>query len=166
MRIRPEEQNDIDAIAEITAAAFANHPYSHQTEPLIIHALRKAGALAVSLVAEEDGAVAGHIAFSKVAIGGADPAWYGLGPISVRPDLQRRGIGKAMMQAGLAAIRKLGAEGCVLVGDPEFYGRFGFTQAGTMVLEGVPPENLLALAFGDRVPGGAVSFHPAFFIEG
>ena len=166
MRIRLEEQNDIDAIAEITAAAFANHPYSHQTEPLIINGLREAGALAVSLVAEEDGAVVGHIAFSKAAIGGGDPSWYGLGPISVRPDFQRQGVGRAMMEAGLAAIRTLGAKGCVLVGEPEFYGRFGFTQAETMVLEGVPPKNLLALAFDERIPGGAVAFHPAFFIEG
>jgi precorrin-2 C(20)-methyltransferase len=166
MIIRPEEQKDIDAIEKITRAAFLNHPYSHQTEHLIVDGLRKSGALAVSFVAEADGAVVGHIAFSKVAIGNADPSWYGLGPISVRPDLQRRGIGKAMIQAGLAAIRMLGAKGCVLVGEPDFYGRFGFTQADTMVLEGVPPKNLLALAFDDRIPGGAVSFHPAFFIEG
>ena len=166
MRIRPEEPKDIDAIREITAAAFANHPYSRQTEHLIVAGLRKAGVLAVSLVADSDGAIVGHIAFSKVEIGGADPSWYGLGPISVRPDFQHRGVGRALVQAGLAAIRALGARGCALVGEPEFYGRFGFTQADTMVLEGVPPKNLLTLAFDDRIPGGALSFHRAFFIEG
>jgi putative acetyltransferase len=166
MKIRPEEHNDIDAIEKITRAAFLNHPYSHQTEHLIVNGLREAGALAVSLVAEADDEVVGHIAFSAVEIEGSHSSWFGLGPISVHPDFQRRGIGQALMQAGLAAIRALGAGGCVLVGEPEFYGRFGFTQADTMVLEGVPPKNLLALAFDDRIPGGAVSFHPAFFIEG
>jgi putative acetyltransferase len=166
MIIRPEEQKDIDAIEKITCAAFLNHSYSHQTEHLIVKALREAGALAVSLVAETDGEVVGHIAFSEVAIDGSYPSWFGLGPISVRPDSQRRGIGRALLQAGLAAIRAIGARGCVLVGNPDFYGRFGFSQAGPLLLEGVPPQYFLALAFGDRPSGGRVAFHPAFSVEG
>jgi precorrin-2/cobalt-factor-2 C20-methyltransferase len=166
--IRPEEARDAEAIEKITCAAFINHPHSRQTEPLIIRTLRKAGALAVSLVAEADGALVGHIAFSEVAISGGERAWFGLGPLSVRPDIQRRGIGRALMEAGLSAIRALGARGCVLVGDPEFYRRFGFTQAGPLVLEGLAPEYspyFLALLFADRVPQGTVSFHPAFSVE-
>jgi putative acetyltransferase len=166
MIIRPEERKDIDAIEQITCDAFLNHPYSHQTEHLIIKALREAGALAVSLVAEADGEVVGHIAFSEVAIDDSYPSWFGLGPISVRPDSQRRGIGWALLQAGLAAICAIGARGCVLVGNPDFYDRFGFSQASPLLLEGVLPQYFLALAFGDRPSGGQVAFHPAFSVEG
>ena len=123
--IRPETPSDEDAIEQVTRRAFLSHPYSHQTEQFIIRALRADHALSVSLVAEDAGRIVGHIAFSLVTIGDGVTGWYGLGPISVEPDLQRRGIGRALMERGLAELRKIGANGCVLVGDPAFYTRFG-----------------------------------------
>lgn len=160
--IRPERLGDENAIADVTRRAFEFHPFSHQTEHFIIRTLRADGALSVSLVAEEAGRIVGHIAFSPVSIGDAVSGWYGLGPISVEPDLQRRGIGRALMESGLAELRRIGANGCVLVGDPAFYIRFGFANDPALVLAGVPEANFLALSLGTASAHGNVQFHPAF----
>jgi putative acetyltransferase len=162
MIIRHEMASDIEAISAVTQAAFANHPISHQTEHFIVKALRAAGALTISLVAEMDGNVVGHIAFSPVTISDSSPEWYGLGPISVAPARQRQGIGTALMLEGLTRLKALGADGCVLVGDPGYYKRFGFRSYPELSHEGVPPENLLVLPFGEHKPRGFVVFHPGF----
>jgi putative acetyltransferase len=164
--IRPETPADKVAIEQVTRRAFLSHPYSRQTEQFIIRALRADDALSVSLVAEDAGRVVGHIAFSPVSIGDGAADWYGLGPISVDPDLQGRGIGRALMECGLAELRKLGAKGCVLVGEPAFYLRFGFANNPALVLEGVPQSFFLALSFGASSAHGNVQFHPAFQAEG
>lgn len=162
MRIRPETTADHAAIREINIAAFAGHPFSQQTEHLIVEGLREAGALTLSLVAEAENRVAGHIAFSPAPISGQDLGWYLLGPIAVPPELQRRGIGKALALAGLEALQSLGAQGCVLVGDPGFYTRFGFRQAIGLRYPGVPREVVLCLPLAGAEPQGAVGHHPAF----
>ena len=166
MLIRPETPADHAAVREINIAAFAVHPFSRQTEHLIVEALRAAGALTLSLVAEEQGRVAGHIAFSKAPIGGQDLGWFLLGPVAVLPDLQRRGIGSALVRVGLEALRALDAQGCVLVGDPAYYTRFGFRQAARLVYPGVPPEVVLCLPLAGPEPPvepvGEVAHHPAF----
>jgi putative acetyltransferase len=162
MIIRPENESDIPAIAEITKIAFATLAISQHTEQFIINALRAAGALTVSLVAEIDGNVVGHVAFSPVTISDGNPHWYGLGPVSVLPQHQRQGIGTALIRAGLSLLQARGAQGCALVGEPAYYQRFGFRNLPALTLEGVPPEYFLVLPFGDRMPRGAVVFHPAF----
>lgn len=162
MIIRDETPVDIDAITEITIAAFTGHPYSHNTEQYIVVALRAAKALTVSLVAEVDGHVVGHIAFSPATIDGRLCDWYGLGPISVVPASQRQGIGTALIHEGLRRLQALGAQGCVLVGDPNYYARFGFRNLPLLTLDGVPPANFMALPFGDDTAHGAVEFHEGF----
>jgi putative acetyltransferase len=164
--IRPEVPSDEDSIEQVTRRAFLSHPYSHQTEQFIIRALRVAHALSVSLVAEEANRIIGHIAFSPVIIGGGAAGWYGLGPISVEPEWQRRGIGRALMERGLAELRKIGANGCVLVGDPAFYARFGFANNPALVLEDVPQEYVLSLSFGTSSACGNIQFHSAFQAKG
>jgi putative acetyltransferase len=166
MIIRPEEQADIDAITCVTIAAFRDHPFSHQTEQFIVLALRQARALTVSLVAGIDGQVVGHIAFSPVAIADGTPDWYGLGPIAVLPAHQGRGIGKALVKEGLSRLKSIGGRGCVLVGDPAYYPRFGFRNIPGLIYEGVPPEVFMALPFGQGVPQGPVVFHEAFAAKG
>ncbi len=72
--------------------------------------------------------VVGHIAFSPVTIDGRDLGWYGLGPLAVHPDRQRLGIGALLVRTGLDLLRDQAAQGCVLLGDPLYYARFGFRQ--------------------------------------
>ncbi len=160
--IRDETPHDVEAIAEVTLAAFRALEVSNQTEPLIIAALRSAGALTVSLVAELDGRVAGHVAFSPVTLSDGSTDWFALGPVAVLPDLQRRGIGSALIHEGLARLKARGAQGCCLVGHPEYYIRFGFTPHPGLTHEGVPPEVFLALPFDSHTPRASVHFHPAF----
>lgn len=160
--IRPERLSDENTITEVTRLAFESHPFSHQTEHFIIRALRANHALSVSLVAENDGRIVGHIALSPVTISDGATGWFGLGPISVKPDLQRRGIGRALMERGLAELRNIGANGCVLVGDPAFYIQFGFANTPDLVLEGVPQEYVLALSLSTSSAHGKLQFHSAF----
>lgn len=162
MIIRKETSSDIGAISEITKAAFASCPYSHQTEQFIIIALREAGALTISLVAQVGLRVVGHIAFSPVTISDGSVGWYGLGPISVLPELQRQGIGKALMREGISSLKALGAKGCVLVGDPRYYERFGFRSLPDVRVEHVPQENVLVLAIDEGQACGTVAFHESF----
>jgi putative acetyltransferase len=162
MIIRPERESDIDAIFTVTKAAFENQPYSAQTEQFIVNALRAAKALALSLVAEADGKVVGHIAFSPVAISDGSDNWYGIGPVSVLPEFQKKGCGKSLINEGLALLKASGARGCVLVGDPNYYERFGFRNLPDLSVAEVPPENFLGLPFGKNIPYGAVTFHQAF----
>jgi len=164
MLIRNEKESDINAIYDVTVAAFKDHPYSHQTEQFIVNALRVDGALSLSLVAEVDGKVVGHVAFSPVSISDGSEGWYGLGPVSVLPELQRQGIGKALINEGLTRLKLLGAMGCILVGDPGYYTRFGFKNLPDLIYEGIPQEVFLALPFGNEKGKGTVTFHPGFFV--
>jgi putative acetyltransferase len=166
MIIRNEIESDAQAIAEITQTAFATCPYGDHTEQFIINALRAAGALTVSLVAEIDRNVVGHVAFSPVTISDGNPHWYGLGPVSVLPQHQRQGIGTALICEGLSLLKARGAQGCVLVGEPAYYQRFGFRNPSPLTLEGVPPQYFLALPFEDQTPRGVVVFHTAFSAHG
>jgi putative acetyltransferase len=164
--IRDEIESDVEAIWEVTKAAFENHPISHQTEQFIVNALRRANALTVSLVAEAEKKVVGHIAFSPVTISDGSSGWYGLGPVSVLPELQRQGIGKSLVNEGLSLLKKLGGNGCMLVGDPGYYERFGFRNLPNLILEGVPQEYFLALPFGENNVHGVVVFHEGFSASG
>jgi putative acetyltransferase len=164
MIIRPETSNDYEGITQVTLAAFGGKSYSAQTEHLIVKGLREAAALSLSLVAETDGNVVGHVAFSLVTINGSDQGWYGLGPISVQPALQKQGIGSKLIQEGLARIRAMGAKGCVLEGDPNYYNRFGFKSYPNLIYEGAPaPQYFMALPFSAKIPTGKVEFHLAFY---
>ncbi|MHC4517541.1 MAG: GNAT family N-acetyltransferase [Planctomycetota bacterium] len=166
MKIRLEQPDDIETISRITELAFRSNPYSQNTEQFIIEQLRRHGALSVSLVAEVDTQVVGHIAFSPVAISDGSANWYTLGPISVTPEFQGQGIGQSLVNAGLGALRTLGAEGCVLAGEPGFYGRFGFRSDPELTLDGVPQENFLSLTLGKHSATGKVTLHAAFSARG
>lgn len=160
--IRPESAADVAAIEAVTVTAFASAPHTAGTEQFIVAALRHAEALAVSLVAEIDGEVVGHVAVSPVTLSDGSADWFGLGPISVSPAHQDRGIGSQLMQAALTRLRELVAAGCVLVGDPRFYTRFGFRAHTALAYPDVPPEYFLVLPLAGSVPAATVTFHPAF----
>lgn len=160
--IRNEAGSDIKAISYITKAAFQTLAISNHTEQFIVDALRDSRALTVSLVAVAGDRVVGHVALSPVKISDGSTGWYGLGPISVLPELQKQGIGRSLMKEGLSRLRSLGANGCILVGDPGFYERFGFKSPKSLSIEGVPQEFVLALPFEDSRASGKVIFHDAF----
>ncbi len=164
--IRHETDVDVNSITEVTIAAFKTLEISNQTEQFIIEALRAAKALTVSLVAEVDGRVVGHVAFSPVTISDGTMRWYGLGPVSVLPEYQRLGIGKALLREGLSRLKNMNAQGCCLVGHPGYYRKFGFKNVPGLVLEGVPPEVFFALSFDGHTPQGTVIFHDAFKANG
>lgn len=164
--LREETTADIDAITEVTIAAFKNLPVSNQTEQFIIKALRSADALAISLVAVVDERVVGHIAFSPVAMSDGTKDWYGLGPISVLPEYQKQGIGKSLINKGLSLLKELGGQGCALVGNPNYYKPLGFRNYPDLVHEGIPQEVFLALPFNEKVPQGTIEFHESFLATG
>jgi putative acetyltransferase len=163
MILRDESPSDHAAIGALTALAFAGMPYSDQSEPQIIERLRAAAALLVSLVAEEDGEIIGHCAFSPVTLSTGVPGWYGLGPVSVHPDKQGRGIGQALIEEGLHRLRACHAAGCVVLGDPAYYGRFGFRADPALVLPDVPAEYFQILVLHGPAASGIVAFHPGFY---
>lgn len=164
--IRDEVDADAGAISEVTAAAFMTLEISSHTEQFIIETLRSAGALTLSLVAELNGAVTGHVAFSPVTLSDGTPGWYGLGPVSVLPAYQRQGVGARLIREGLARLKAMNARGCCLVGHPGYYGKFGFRNPSGLRVEGVPPEAFFALSFDGHYPQGTVEFHEGFRADG
>lgn len=160
--IRKESPSDVTAIEAVTVAAFLNATHTSHTEQFILNALRQSGQLSVSLVADEDDAVIGHIAVSPVAVSDGAAGWYGLGPVSVAPERQGQGVGGQLMEQALSELRRLGAAGCVVLGDPNYYSRFGFNAELSLTLPGVPPEYFQAIAFTGSLPAGEVSYHESF----
>lgn len=160
--IRNEQPSDVEAIFEVTRLAFLNAEHTSHREQYIVNALRRAGHLALSLVAVEGQKLVGHVAFSPVTISGNESGWYGVGPLSVLPACQRQGIGSRLMEQGMAVLKNRNAHGCVLVGDPAFYSRLGFIRCEELILPGVPPEYFLCRSFGASPPKGEVAFSPAF----
>lgn len=160
--IRNEQPSDIPNIFELTQAAFKDIEYSSHTEQFIVNALRDSQQLIVSLIAEYEGQIVGHIAFSPVSISDGTTNWYGLGPVSVQPEFQNQGIGSQLIHAGLDKLKTLKAAGCVLLGDPEYYARFGFKAKSELVLQGVPAEYFQTLSFTEKIPLGNVVYAEAF----
>lgn len=162
--VREENSADVDSIRDLIRTAFADKSFSSKTEQVILDALRDADALRLSLVAVLEGEVVGQIAFSAATVSEGQDSWYVLGPISVAPALQRLGIGSRLIAEGLSRLRERGAAGCVLVGNPNYYSRFGFRHDPTLLLEKWPAEVSLVYRFRPSDDRGAVTFHPAFSI--
>lgn len=158
--IRPETSADIPSIRSLTNAAFEGVEHSSQTEGAIVDALRNDGALVVSLVAEQDSLVVGHVGFSPVRIDGEDIGWFGLGPVS--PSCQRECIGSALIRAGLEVLASRGANGCVVLGEPGYYGRFGFTSDHSLRYSDVPAQYFQSLVLGGEPAGGEVVYSKGF----
>ncbi len=165
--IRPETPDDYAAIHEVNRSAFGR-----ESEALLVDALRQSPDFIpeLSLVAERDGRVVGHVLFSRIAIRtgrGSVPA-LGLAPMAVLPEHQRSGIGSMLVRHGLEACRRLGHRLVIVVGHPDYYPRFGFRPARPRGLE--PPFDVPDAAFllWEAVPtdpadiAGRLEFPPAF----
>lgn len=163
--IRPETPADAPAIHRVNELAFGQ-----PGEADLVDALRAEARPFLSLVAVREGEVVGHISFSPVTIESEETtsAAMGLAPMAVLPELQRQGIGSALIHQGLEECRRLGQDVVVVVGHPDYYARFGFVPAATLGLrcEYPVPDEVFRVA--ELRPGalagrrGLVRYHPAF----
>jgi putative acetyltransferase len=160
--LHAEKPSDVGAIETVTRAAFQHQPHSRQTEWALVAKLREAGALTLSLVAQVKAELVGHISFSPVNISGGATGWYCLAPLSVVPEFQSQGVGTELVWQGLRNLRQRGAAGCVVLGEPAYYGRFGFRSTPVLRLDQAPPGCFLVRPFERVVPLGEVRLHAAF----
>ena len=176
MIIREEFAEDITLIRTVVTEAFraastrpgqVRRPDAGKAEAVIVDGLRAANALTLSLAAIEDGdELVGHVAFSPVTIDGKDRGWFGMGPVAVWPERQRNGVGSKLVRRGLERLREMDAQGVVVLGDPGYYGRFGFHAHDGLRYPGAPASHFMALSFSGAVPSGVVEYHPAFEAAG
>jgi putative acetyltransferase len=161
MDVRLERSRDLLAIHALITAAFGR-----DAEADLVDRLRAAGTLAHSLVAEQGGALLGHVALSPVSVQGAFmPGILGLAPLAVHPDHQSQGIGGALVEAAITAARRYAAKLVVVLGEPAYYRRFGFRPAAGLGLTCPWPEAgeaFQALVLAPPVPRGLVRYHDAF----
>ncbi|QJR80677.1 N-acetyltransferase [Alteromonas pelagimontana] len=162
LTIRPEQPEDISEIREIIKLAFKNAPFSNHKEHRIVDELREEGRLILSRVAEEDGKMIGHIAVSPVTISSGAKKWFGIGPVSVIPEWQSKGGGSKLIQSTVELLKETGAKGCVLLGDPAYYQRFGFRPIAGLYYPDVPATHFLGAVFEGEAPVGEVSYPSAF----
>jgi len=160
--IRAERAGDEATIFALTEAAFRDMPHSDGDEQHLVNRLRDDGDMTLSLVAERDGKIVGHIAFSPVTISDGSVDWFGLGPVSVWPELHHQGIGGMLVRAGIAEMQQRGAKGIVLLGSPDYYQRFGFKHDPQLAYPGPPAEYFQALLLDGDMPAGTVAYAKAF----
>lgn len=161
--IRGETRADFVAIRELNRSVFGR-----RAEADLVDRLREAARPFVSLVSEQGGAIVGHVAFSPATVESRPQTLMGLGPLAVRYEWRRRGIGEALVRRGLEVCGGIGAAAVVVLGDPDYYERFGFVPAEELGLRcpfEAPPGAFRAVVlrpgeFDDR--GGLVRYHPAF----
>jgi len=163
MLLRSEEPSDAVTIAQIIRDAFAGAPHSSGTEAEIVNALRRGDALTLSLVAVQNDEIVGHLAISPVSLTDAE-GWYGLGPVSVTPQQQRSGIGTQLIREALWRLKEMGANGCVVLGEPAYYQRFGFRYEPKVTFADVPPPYFQIQSFNGEQVSGSVAYHAAFDI--
>lgn len=160
MEIRDERPDDAVTLRDLTYRAFKPMSFSDDSEADALDQLRADGDLMLSLVAEQDSKIVGHVAFSPVSFTDGSTGFAGLGPISVEPDLQRRGIGRALIDAGFARLKQLGMRGCVLIGNPDVYASSGFVSSGQLSYQDLPSQYVQHIVFEGATPQGEVTFAP------
>jgi putative acetyltransferase len=162
IRIRLERDDDRAAIFDLTKRAFAPMPYAGGDEQELIDKLRDAAALSLSAVAVLDGAIVGHVALSPATHESGEAGWFTLGPISADPAVQRKGIGRSLIAYARTWLQSQGARGCILTGNPAYYGRFGFAAAPDHAPADAPPQFFMVLMLNGECPAGRFRFHPIF----
>jgi putative acetyltransferase len=163
---RPEQPGDEDAIDEVVAAAFERE-FGSTAEVALVRNLRDRGELVddLTLVAEVDGRVVGHVAFSEVTLDGRPARGLGLGPVAVAPDDQRAGIGTRLIETALERAAADGWQFVAVLGHPTYYPRFGFVPAAPLGITGDfgDDDAWMVRPLGDHpLPSGHVRFAPAF----
>jgi len=162
MIIRLENSTDAPAIRSLVTSSFRETSQSQGNEAEIVDALRIGGVLTLSLVAEDEGEVVGYAAFSPVTVNAQEVFWFGLGPVAVLTAKRRRGIGAGLIETGLKRLEKLGARGCVVLGDPAYYRRFGFQSDPELRFGTASTEHFQRIIISGSPPHGEVDYHWAF----
>ena len=160
--IRPEQTGDEAAVRTMVQRAFAGQPYSQGEEHEVVDRLRADGDLLLSLVALAGETIVGQISFSPALLENGEDGWVVLGPLAVDPACQRQGVGRALIAAGEAAMRLRGARGMTVLGDPQFYARFGFAQNTGMWLAGDLGWAFQVKSLGAAIPACAQRYVRAF----
>ena len=163
--IRLEIETDMDMIRDVTEVAFRGRPYADGDEQDVIDRLRAVGALTLSLVAIYDGELVGQVTFSPATNDDGSQPWFALGPVSVTPGHQGKGVGASLIEHGLSKISELGALGCILTGNPLYYRRFGFELAPANTPSKESADFFMLKLLGDKTPVGRFTFHDAFYGE-
>lgn len=163
MLIRNEIDSDAPIIRRVVTEAMKLLPQSSGAEADIVERLRADNALSLSLVAEDGGEVVGYLAASDARIGDVT-GWGLIGPVAVLPSRHGEGIGSALIDVAILRLRA-GYKGAALVGDPGYYGRFGFTAFSGLRLGDVPARFVQALPFDGSEPQGELIHHAAFGLE-
>lgn len=165
MEIRDESPADIPAVRRVNEAAFASSP----NEARLVDLLRARGKARISLVAASGDHVVGHVLFSPVTLEPARAGFDGVGlaPVAVLPEHQRQGIGSKLIREGIEKCRQAGYEAVVVLGDPGYYARFGFTRASDYGLRNeyaVVEEFMVLELNAGALPGmkGVVKYAPEF----
>jgi putative acetyltransferase len=158
--IRSETRADFQAIHHLTNRAFDGKPYSDGTEPELIDRMRASDALVFSLVAELDKSIVGHVALSPAFAEDGSEGWYALGPISVEPALQRKGVGAMLIRDAMIRLTQVKARGCIVLGDVNYYTRHGFVPRPDLAHLGEPAEHFMVRLLADEDAETVVSFHP------
>jgi predicted N-acetyltransferase YhbS len=164
--VREERSDDFEAIDEIVSAAFLAE-FGTTTEAALVRTMRERGELVadLTLVAEDDGRIVGHIAFSEVTLDGRSARGLGLAPVAVAPDVQASGVGSLLISTALELAEQHGWRFVVLLGHPGYYPRFGFRPAGAFDLTGDYGDHdgwMVRPLGGATIPSGHVRFSSSF----
>ena len=164
MKIRKETAADIEAVFEINRSAFPT-----EEEAQLVNRLRETASPLISLVAEGEQEIIGHILFTPVTLDSDTNLFLmGLAPMAVNPARQNKGIGTLLARAGIEECRALGAAGLVVLGHPKYYSRFGFSPSANFGIKSkydVAPEVFMVLELSQDVfadKEGVISYHPVF----
>jgi len=168
--LRPETVSDIRGVHQLNRRAFSESELGYGGEAELVDRIRSSEKATLSLVAEQDGRVVGHILFTSVEIDGSELEIEGasLGPMAVVPELQGQGIGTRLVNEGLQRLKERGVPFVAVLGHPEYYPRFGFQPSAQFGVrcefEGVPAEAFMLVALDPKVPipDGVARYLPEF----
>ena len=161
--VRPEAEGDAARIGAVVSAAFADAPHADGDEAALVERLRAGGDLALSLVAEDEEGMIGHIGFSPLTVGGESNGWMQLAPLAVVTHWRGEGVARSLIVRGIAELRERGAQGIGVLGEPALYEKFGFGPASGMILPADQQPFYRALALDGDLPRGEVRYADAFY---
>ncbi len=165
VKYREADVKDADAIATVIGVAFTASRFGLHNEITVARTLLGQTPLCCAMLAEDGTGPVGCAVVSPVTISGHASHWYGLGPVAVVPGRQQQGIGSRLVQGVLAHLQAHRAAGCVVLGSPALYGRFGFQEDPGLTLPGYDRAHFLVLRWRDRHASGSVRYHPVFYDE-